>query len=161
MKTKKAAEILAFGVLLIGSMALGFMGLPAEMGLAIGAGAIALAFLNLEQIASLKGAGIELVTKEQIQAVIEKETESSFFSVEAFGTDENTKKVINALQNPKYTWRYPKGLAKESGLSSEMVATSLQWLVDNQLAKKSKGQVGDIWSLTVKGREVFEHSKKQ
>ena len=73
--------------LLIGSMILGFMGLTTEMGLAIGAGAIGLAFLNLEQIASLKGAGIELVTKEtreQIQAVIEKETESSLKRIDQY-----------------------------------------------------------------------------
>lgn len=158
MDFKKIAEICSFGVLLVVSLILGVMGSAVEMGLAISAGAIGLAFLNLEQIASLKAAGIELVTKEQkeqLLAVIEKETEPSFIKVEAIGTDDKTKKVIDALKNSKYTWRYVNGLVKESGQSEETVKQSLAWLAENNLGRKSKGKKGEIWSLTQKGREAF------
>ena len=66
MDTRKIAEVCSYIMLLDGSLALGFLGRTTEMGLAIGAGAIGLAFLNLEQIASLKGARIELITKDKM-----------------------------------------------------------------------------------------------
>jgi hypothetical protein len=157
--TRKIATVCSFGVLLAGSLIFGFMGHAAEMGLAIAAGAIGLVFLNLEQIASFKGAGIEFVTKEQkeqIDAVIDKETEQPFLKVEAYGTDDETKKVIFALKNPNYTWRYVSGLAEESGQTEVRVQKALEWLAENQLGRKSKGKKGEIWSLTQKGREVFE-----
>lgn len=163
MEFKKIAEICSYGMLIVGSLVLGLMGNATEMGLAIGGGAISLAFLNIEKIASLKAAGIELVTKEekeQLLAVIEKETEPSSIMVEGFGTDEKTNKVILALKNPKYTWRYVNGLAKESGQSEDDVKRSLAWLAENELGRESKGKKGDIWSLTQKGREVFENVKE-
>ncbi|WP_198263260.1 hypothetical protein [sulfur-oxidizing endosymbiont of Gigantopelta aegis] len=139
------------------------MGNATEMGLAIGAGAIGLVFLNLEQIASLKAAGIEIITKdqkEQLLAVIEKETEPSFIKTEAFSTDDQTKEVVKALKNQRFTWRYLNGLVKDTGLPKEKVKQSLDWLLDNDLGRKSKGDKGDIWSLTQKGREVFLEHKK-
>lgn len=158
MKLRTILELLSFSVLLGVSLAFGFMGKSVEMGLTITAGAVALVFLNLEKIASFKGGGIEIITKEQreqIQAVIEKETEPSGIRAEGFVTDQNTRSVISALKNPKYTWRYVKGLVDESKQSKDQVEQSLSWLLENGLAKKSRGIKGEIWSLSQKGREVF------
>lgn len=158
MELRKILEILSFSVLLGVSLIFGFMGKNAEMGLSIAAGAISLVFLNLEKIASFKGGGIEIITKEQqeqIQAVIEKETEPSGVRAEGFGTDLNTRSVISALKNQKFTWRYVRGLVDESKQSKEQVEESLSWLLANGLAKKSRGMKGEIWSLSQKGREVF------
>lgn len=151
--------IASYVVLLLGSLTLGLLGKPKEMGLVIIAGAIGLSFANLSKIKRFKGAGFEAETWEQMKAVIEKETESPTIKsekFEAFIADENARKVIKALKNPKYTWRYVSGIVKETGLSKNEVEEALDWLVKNQLAMKSIGLSGSIWSLTVKGRNVFQ-----
>lgn len=155
MDFKRIAEILAFGVLLIGSMILGLMKLPAEMALAIGAGAVGLAFLNLEKIASLKGAGIELITREQIRSLIDKETEPQQLESEELpieSVNANIQKVLEALGG-RYTWRTMKGVAKEKRMSMKEVLESLDWLVEKGLAEKSTDN--DRWSLTLEGRRIL------
>jgi len=158
MCIKKIAEVLSFSVLLGASLVFGCLGMNSEMGLSILAGAVSLVFLNLEKIASFKGGGFEIITKEQkeqIQAVIEKETEPVELKFEAYGTDEQARSVIAALKNQKYTWRYVKGLTEESRQPKDQVLKTLEWLELNSLAKKSKSLKGDVWSLTQRGREVF------
>jgi|MTBAKMStandDraft_1061839.scaffolds.fasta_scaffold15906_2 predicted transcriptional regulator len=155
MNFQKITEILAFGVLLIGSMILGFMRLPIEMGLAIGAGAVGLAFLNLERIVSIKGAGIELKTRYLIQALIDKETEPQQFESEELPIQDINiivQKVLDALGG-KFTWRTMKGIAKEKKLSMKEVLESLDWLVEKGLVKKSIEK--DRWSLTLEGRRLL------
>lgn len=157
----KAIEIISFVVMLVGSMTFGFLGKPTEMALAIIAGAIAFSFANIDKFSKIKGAGFEAELKEQIEAVVEKETEpelnesGSKFSYEAYGLDEKATPIVLALKNSKFTWRYIGGISKESKASSEKVFEILNWLTSNNLANESKGSKGRIWSLTKKGREVF------
>lgn len=173
MDIRKIAEICSFLMLLGGSLILGFMGRTTEMGLAIGAGAIGLSFLNLEQIASLKGAGIELITKDKLdklEVLIEKETEPSYSGEEGDSVPDvsqvnsNTRAVINTLQHHEYTWRYLGGIKNDSKLTSDEIKKSLGWLIENGYAKQSLGKHGTIWNLTKDGRYLsavidFEHVK--
>ena len=72
---KNHQQIASYVVLLGGTLVLGLMGLPVEMGLSIVAGSIALAFLNIDKISKFKGAGFEAEMREQITAIVNKETE--------------------------------------------------------------------------------------
>ncbi len=155
-------NIAAFVVLFILSFILGLLGKPTEMGLAILSGAIGLSFLNIDKIKSFKGAGFEAeMRQERLDAIIDKETEPHqcddgvSIKMEAFGTDEKAKKTINALNDPKYTWRYLGGIIKDSGLSKSEVAETLDWLVKNDLGKFTEGEHGRLWALSAKGRKVF------
>jgi hypothetical protein len=135
------------------------------MGLSIVSAAIGLFFLNIDKIKrfKVKGAGMEAEMREKIEAIIEKETEppqnegSGFLTVEAYGTDENAKLAINALKNPKYTWRYLGGIVKDSGLPKSEVLKTLNWLIENNFGKVSDGEHGRLWALSAKGREVFKN----
>jgi hypothetical protein len=78
-----------------------------------------------------------------------------FYGLRAFGTDEDTKKVIRALGKPKYTWRYLKGLTKDTDLPEEKVKLALDSLVRNGLATEMDGLRGRLWGLTAEGRIAF------
>jgi hypothetical protein len=160
--TNKFLNICAFIVLLVLSFILGLLGKPTEMGLSILAGAIALSFINIDKIKRFKGAGFEAEMQEKLEAIIEKETEphqcennGNFITFQAYGTDEKAKKVINALNNTKYTWRYSGGIIKDSGLSKSEVTETLDWLLKNHLGKFTEGEHGRLWALSAKGRKVF------
>ncbi len=154
-------QIISFSVLLIGSLALGYLGKATEMGLAIVAGAIGLAFTNIDKISRFKGAGFEAEMREQIETIIDKETEPELvesdegFTSQAYGLVGKANDIVLALNDSKFTWRYLGGLVKDSGATKEKVIETMNWLVENNLAKESKGKKGKIWSLTSKGREVF------
>jgi hypothetical protein len=161
---KDKIQIASYSVLLGGSIALGLIGRPTEMGLSIAAGAIGLAFANIDKISRFKGAGFEAEMRDQqIEAVIQKETEpalegnESGFKIEAYSTDEKAQSIIRALKNSKYTWRQPVGIAKETGIDLKDVENNLNWLLENNLGQKSIGAKGAIWSLTTKGRQVFHN----
>ena len=166
MLAKISANSLSFGVLLGVSTLFGCFGRTTEMGITVIAGGLGFAFANIDKFASIKGGGFEAVLKDQVKAIVEKETEqepseaenetTSMFSVEAYGNiDEDYNKVIVALKNPKYTWRYVSGVTKETGIARDKVINSLTWLESNALAKKSKGTTGEIWAMTLKGRRAF------
>ncbi len=152
---------LSGGVLLIVSSLLGFMSMPAEMGLAILAGALGLAFSNIDKISEFKGAGFEAKMKDQLQAIIDKETEPEIS--EENGTEETSVnpmpegalKVIKALQHPKYTWRSIHGLLKDTGFTKEELSREMVWVVENGYARHTLGKPGSIWTLTKKGRELI------
>ena len=101
--------------------------------------------------------------QDKLEAIIEKETEPpqseevGFLTVEAYATDENAKLIINALKNPKYTWRYLGGIVKDSGLTKSEVLKTLNWLIQNNLGKVTEGDHGRLWALSAKGREVFKN----
>jgi hypothetical protein len=60
-------QLLSFGVLLVISSILGLVGRPTEMSIAVVAGALGLAFSNIDKIAKFKGAGFEaMVAQRQI-----------------------------------------------------------------------------------------------
>jgi hypothetical protein len=156
---KKLLEFSSLSLVLCFSLVFGFLGKPNEMALAIVAGAMAFALINLDKFSKIKGAGFEAELRDKIEAVIEKETETVLESggatVEGYALDGDAIPVINALKDSKFTWRYPKGLVKESEVSLAEVEKTLNWLVDNGLARNSNGKHGKIWTLTTKGREAF------
>ena len=159
MKFELILPILSMFVLFIVSSILGVMGHTSEMALAIVAGSLGLTFSDIDKFKKFSGAGFTAELREKIEAVIEKETElvepSDGFTSEAYGLDKDSNNVVLAIKNPKYTWRYPPGLAKDSGVKITEVNKTLDWLLENGLAKTAKGKHGEIWSLTTKGREVF------
>lgn len=157
-------EISSFVVILVGSIIFGLLGKPIEMGLLIASGAVSLFFLNLEKFSSFKAAGIEANLRDKIEAVVEKETEpfikqSSDLSGEEENPvpetsliDKNTRKVIEALHHPEYTWRYLEGLKQDTKLNASEIKSSLRWLIDHGYARQSFGKYGTIWNLTEHGR---------
>jgi len=155
---KTIVQIAAYIVLLVGSVVLGFLGKPTEMGLAVVAAAVALAFSDLEKFSRIKGAGFEAELREKLEAVIEKETEPQVSGEEGrlipdvSRIDQTTRAVINALQHPEYTWRYMAGIKKDSNLKTEEVKKSLKWLLENGYAKQTQGKYGTVWNLTEEGR---------
>ncbi|MBE9535734.1 MAG: hypothetical protein IMF07_01000 [Proteobacteria bacterium] len=138
----------------------GFLGKPAEMGLAIVASGIALVFADIERFKRVKGAGFEAEMHEQLVAVIEKQTELPPATDEETNSpllasvDNATKVVMNALEHPEYTWRYFSGIKKDSKLLEEKVFEVLHWLVENGFARRSHGKHGPIWTLTEEGRHL-------
>jgi DNA-binding MarR family transcriptional regulator len=148
-------------VLLVVSSVLAFLGKPTEMGVAVLAGAIGLAFASIDKIKKFKGAGFEAEMKEKLQkfqAVIDKETEPEAEVTQARDLkliDGGKRDVIAALGNPKYTWRFLGGLAKETQLSRETVRAALSELEERQLVQRSSSKEGAMWSLTPPGRETL------
>lgn len=155
---KQLIQFLAYTILLAGTMVFGFLGKPTEMGLAIVASAIALVFSDIERFKRFKGAGFEAELREQVEAIVEKQTEpilaedSEATSPLAATIDSKTKAVMDALQHPEFTWRYLSGVTKDSKQPRELVIKTLQWLVENGFARRSVGKHGPIWSLTEEGR---------
>jgi len=143
-------------VLLVISSVFGFMGVPTEMGLSILAGALGLAFANIENIAEFSGAGFSAKMKCQIQAVVEKETEPEDISLteEDKIIEESEKSVIKALNNPKYTWRTLSGISKEASMPENEVWKALVSLIQKELVRTgNKNKTGEmIWALTRQGR---------
>ena len=154
-------QIIAFVFLLGGSAFFGYEGKPTEMGLMIAASALAIAFTNIDKIRKFKGAGFEAEMREKVEAIIAKEAEPpdaeerGFLKAKAFGLDENTRLVVRALGNSKYTWRSITGIASESGLPSSIVKTSMNWLNENGLVVSAGISHQSNWGLSELGRELF------
>lgn len=163
---KRFVEGCSYLVILLVSTIFGYLGKSAEMALAIVAGAIAISLVNLDKFSKIKGAGFEATLKEQIEAVVAKETELFIEEDEMLASEEDkpipnlllgdvaTRKVIVALRHHDYTWRYMRGVKKDTMLSETEILKSLGWLIDNDYTKKSHGKHGTIWSLTETGRYV-------
>jgi len=76
--------------------------------------------------------------------------------MEAYGLVGNeAPKIVRALLNPKFTWRYVSGISKESGCTSDEVEKILDWLQKNELARSFSGALATSWALTPKGRAAF------
>ena len=143
-------------VALLGASSLfGFMEMPTEMGLSILAGALGLAFSNIENIAEFSGAGFSAKMKTQIQAVIDKETEQEDFieNEKEISLTDHEKFVLKSLHNPKYTWRTLRGISKEASMSESESWISLLTLKQKGLVRTgNKNKTGEmIWSLTQQG----------
>lgn len=157
-------QVLSVIVLLGVSSVLGFLSLTTEMGLAILAGAIGLAFSNIDKISSFEGAGFKAEMRKKIEAVIEKETEqdTDLIAVESKENEPTTSKesieykLLQALNNQRYTWRTLSGLSMDTGYNRLMIAPVLQELSDLGYIMQSKGDKGLIWSLTIDGRRKFK-----
>lgn len=157
---KIVVQVIGYAMLLGGALLFGVLARPAEMGLAIVAGVFALAFSDIQRFRRIKGAGFEAELWEQIQAVVEKETESPSpeddeeASPLSATVEGSTKAVMGALHRPEYTWRYLGGIKQDTGLESNKVTQALKWLVKNSYARRSQGKHGPIWSLTEEGRHL-------
>jgi hypothetical protein len=150
-----------FIFILVASSFFGYIGKPTEMGLAILAGAIALAFANIDKIRRFKGAGFEAEMREQLNTIVAKETEplreegGLKFNFKGYGTDDATRQVITALGNPKYTWRTIAGIEEGTSLGKQQIMTSINWLVENHLVTEARGQQGKVWGLSPEGRNLL------
>lgn len=148
-------------VLLGASSVFGFMSMPTEMGLAILAGALGMAFSNIDKISEFSGAGFSAKMKDQIQAVIDKETEPDIEpeSVEwpqelviLKEKDIHVEKALLALTDSRYTWRSIGGIAKMTSQRPSDAVNTLQLLQREGLAKEGRSSSGSrIWSPTVRG----------
>lgn len=149
----------SFAVLLLVSSTLGFLGKPTEMGLAIVAGALGLAFSNIDKLSKFKGAGFEAEMK-MVEAIIDSQTEPSAEQkeiaqrVDAISDIEN--RILKSLQKPGYTWRYAKTVAGEVSRSPKETEELLTSLMSRGLAKKTAGSNGEIWAVTAVGKSVQE-----
>jgi len=157
---KPVVQIAAYALLLLGTLFFGAKGQAAEMGLAIVASSIALAFAEIERFSRIRGAGFEAELRDQFQAVLEKETEvPSQARIHGDLVTEPLEPrivaVMRALADPGYTWRYFGGVRKDSKLDSKDVSYALNWLVTAGYARRSQKNEGPIWSLTAKGRDAL------
>ncbi len=153
--------------ILIATAAFGALARPVEMGLAIVAGSIALAFSYIDKIQKFKGAGFEAEMRqaEVVMAIVAKDAEPPRksaasplgFMVRAFSTDPETDKVIRALGSGKYTWRSVGGIAETTQLSTERVAQALKWLDENDLVTSTAARQGMLWGLTEEGRFLLDN----
>ena len=129
------------------------------MGLAVLAGALGLAFSNIDKISRFKGAGFE-AEMNMVQTMIETQTEPTHDQKEEakkkddLSEDEN--KILKRLQKPGYTWRYAKTVASETSQSTDFTEITLASLMSRGLAKSGKGSSGDIWAITTLGKNVQE-----
>jgi hypothetical protein len=168
LKAQKFESILraaSAAVLLIVPIYFGYVGKPTEMGLVIAAGFIGLVFSSLDKFESFKAGGIEAKLKlEQIDAIIDKQTESDYSEgLESPGIEipnldlvpKNAQDVLAALHDPNYTWRYVSGVCKATKLNRGSVQAALEWLVAHGYVKKSIGKNGEIWALTSEGRSLY------
>lgn len=159
MKSLNNWLIFTSAIVLLGvTTFLGLKGNATEMGLSILAGAIGLAFANIERIRRFKGAGFEAEMWEKVQAIVDKETE---VESEPFGEatdefiDDRKRAVLLALGDPRYTWRYLGGLSRDAGVDKEVANNELRTLVDLGYATQVTGKRGPMWTLTNTGRAIL------
>ncbi|KAA1164450.1 hypothetical protein [Pseudoalteromonas fuliginea] len=130
-----------------------------EMGLAILAGALGLAFSNLDKISKFKGAGFE-AEMNMVHTMLENQTEPTLEQKEEAKTKDDLtseeNKILISLQKPGYTWRYANTVAGEANVDKTIIANKLQTLMQRGLAKNGKGSNGEIWSITALGKNVQE-----
>lgn len=146
-------------ILLVAPCYFGYMAQPMEMGLAILAGALGLAFANLDKMSEFSGAGFSAKMKDQIQAVVEKETESTppvRTGDQGARTSPIDEAILKALSDPKYTWRTLSGISKDANCIESEAWRALVSLVGDELVRVvNKNKTGEmIWALTSKGRQI-------
>ena len=69
--------------------------------------------------------------------------------------DEMLQRVIVALGNPNYSWRFESGMAQETRESREQVREVLDRLVSDGYATHSMKQGRDAWALKLSGRQLL------
>uniref|UniRef100_UPI00405761D4 hypothetical protein n=1 Tax=Candidatus Electronema sp. TaxID=2698783 RepID=UPI00405761D4 len=165
-KLKRIMQVCSFLVLLLGSTLFGSFGKTAEMGLAIVAGCLSLAFANLDKIAKFKGAGFEAEMRDKVEdiqgkvdTITAKETEPSGLAIRAYSlNDDSTKQVLKCLGDSKYTWRSLSGISNDAKLSMDNVQKSLNWLNSNGLAIQlglARQDRQENWGLTEEGWGLY------
>jgi len=137
------------------------MAMPTEMGLAILAGALGLAFVNIDKISKFKGAGFEAEMR-LVSTMIENQTEPTqrekdkLESVVVEGISEEEEKILKSLQHPKYTWRYASSIGKEISLSKSEIEKILRGLRTLGFVKNGQGVHGEIWTITSLGKSYHQ-----
>ncbi|MDP3617442.1 MAG: hypothetical protein Q8R49_06450 [Rhodoferax sp.] len=107
------------------------------------------------EVAQLKKDVEPIIVKETEPEIVENEKKG--FRVEAFGlSGEEAPRIVKALGNSKYSLRSVSGIEKETGVHREKVIEVLEWLQKHGLSATT-GQPGHNWSLTEKGRNVFNN----
>ena len=161
---KTTFQFASYTMLLGVSSVYGFLGLTTEMGVAVLAGAIGLAFSNLDKIARFKGAGFEAEMK-MVQTMIENQTEPSTDQQEEAKRKDNLsgtdKKILKRLQKPGYTWRYAKTIAGEISKPELETEKALEALMLRGFTMSTKGSNGEIWSITPLGKSVQQQHDAQ
>ncbi|TYK65049.1 hypothetical protein [Colwellia echini] len=133
------------------------MSLAAEMGLAIVAGAIGLAFANIDKMSKFKGAGFEAEMK-MVHTMLESQTEPTIEqkaeakAQQNLNHDENC--ILACLLKQGYTWRYANTIASETGIHKSEIIDYLHSLMAKGLTKNADGTNGEIWSITALGKSV-------
>lgn len=144
-------------MLLVISTVYGFLSLPAEMGLAILAGAIGLAFCNIDKISKFKGAGFE-AEMNMVHTMLESQTEPTIAQQEAAKKQDNLSHdencILVCLLQEGYTWRYAMTISRETGLSITETTDYLHQLMFKGFAINGSGTNGEIWSITSLGKNV-------
>lgn len=135
------------------------------MGLAILAGAIGLAFSNLDKISRFKGAGFE-AEMNMVHTIIESQTEPSpeqkKQAIQSDGLSDEEARILVSLQKPGYTWRYARTVSGEVSLPLDKTESILFSLMGRGFAKNGTGSNGEIWAITNIGKsaqEQHEHRK--
>jgi hypothetical protein len=135
------------------------MSMATEMGLAILAGALGLAFSNLDKISKFKGAGFE-AEMNMVHTMLENQTEPTpEQKEEAKAKDDLTleeNRILICLQKPGYTWRYANTVASETNTGKNLINDNLYALMQRGFAKNGSGSKGEIWSITALGKNVQE-----
>jgi len=146
-------------MLLVISTIYGFMSLAAEMGLAILAGSIGLAFANIDKISKFKGAGFE-AEMNMVHTMLENQTEPTIEQKEEAKAQQNLTHdencILVCLLKQGYTWRYANTISGETGISKTETTDYLQELMVKGYAKNGNGSNGEIWSITALGKSVQE-----
>jgi predicted transcriptional regulator len=148
-------------VLLGISSSYGFLAKPAEMGLAILAGSLGLAFSNIDKISNFlfKSPGFNMEL-DMVKTIIENQTEPTPEQKEEAKNSKNITEIENqilqSLQKTGYTWRYAKTVASEISSPKAKTQETLAKLLSQGLAKKGKGSNGEIWAITILGKNVQE-----
>ncbi|MEW6995631.1 hypothetical protein AADZ84_15355 [Colwelliaceae bacterium MEBiC 14330] len=156
-------QIASFAVLLIISTVYGFLSLTTEMGLAIVAGSLGLAFSNIDKISKFKGAGFE-AEMNMVHTLLESQTEPSPEQQEEakiqndLSHDENC--ILACLLVQGYTWRYANTISAETGISKTKTGAYLHSLMNKGFTQNGKGTNGEIWSITSLGKTVQAQYKK-
>lgn len=156
---KSLFKMASFFVLLVISSVFGFLSLTTEMGLAILAGALGLAFSNIDKISKFKGAGFE-AEMNMVHTMLENQTEPTLEQKEQAKAqaelthDENC--ILVCLLQEGYTWRYANTISAETGISQTQTGAYLHALMAKGMTKNGKGRNGEIWSITALGKSVHQ-----
>lgn len=92
--------------------------------------------------------------KKQLDSMVAKDSEppQATSQVNLKTLSDIETKVVKALGNPKYTWRYVRGVAAETKLQEESVRDALKSLQEKAIAVEVTGKHGMLWGLTSDGR---------
>lgn len=138
-------------MLFVVSTAMGLLGLTAEMGLAVAAGALGLAFANLDRFKKFSAAGF---SAEMVEQVFQKEPEEQEKTNVA--TAELEAEVARALLSQRYDWRTIKGIAADAGAKEQEIWTCLLDMYRKGLVKSGNKTSGAmVWSATPRLKQAY------